>query len=221
MLPFFITFGHQKLITAFMKTRTIIFILISGIATMAGCKSSKDPAKWSSRQVDDWFSGRTWLKGLNVTPDESINKRELAVYYFKNQARWDKAFDFLRNSDLANMEAKRYDIDGDNLYATISEYVTKNEEDTRFEVHRKYIDIQHVITGSEQMSITPLTGIREVLVPYDPAKDIEFVTVDKTSSYEATPDKFFIFFPSDVHRPSVKIGENKPVRKVVIKLRVE
>ena len=50
---------------------------------------------------------------------------------------------------------------------------------------------------------------KEELAAYDPAKDVEFMTVKQTSSYEATPDKFFIFFPSDIHRPSVKIGENK------------
>jgi YhcH/YjgK/YiaL family protein len=99
--------------------------------------------------------------------------------------------------------------------------MTKNEEDVRFESHRKYIDIQHVIIGAEQMSITPLSGRKEELAPYDPAKDVEFMTVSSTSSFEATPDKFFIFFPSDIHRPSVKIDENKNVRKVVVKVRID
>jgi YhcH/YjgK/YiaL family protein len=99
--------------------------------------------------------------------------------------------------------------------------MTKNEEDTKFEAHRKYIDIQHVINGAEQMSITSLSDKKEELVPYDPAKDVEFLTVNRTTSHEATPDKFFIFFPSDIHRPSVKIGENKIVRKVVVKVKID
>jgi YhcH/YjgK/YiaL family protein len=159
--------------------------------------------------------------GCNITPDASINKKEFATYYFKNRERWDKAFAFLKENDLSKLEVKRYDIDGDNLYATVSEYMTKNEEDAKFEAHRKYIDIQHVITGAEQMSITPLSDRKEELVPYDPAKDVEFMTVNQTSSFEATPDKFFIFFPSDIHRPSVKISENKSVRKVVVKVRID
>jgi biofilm protein TabA len=47
------------------------------------------------------------------------------------------------------------------------------------------------------------------------------MTVHNTASFEATPEKFFIFFPSDIHRPSVKIGENKVVRKVVVKVRID
>ncbi len=204
-----------------MKTKSILFILISGLIGLAGCNSSKDPAHWSNKKLDSWFEKQEWLNGWNITPDPSINKRELAAYYFKNPERWAKAFAFLKENDLSILEPRRYDLDGDNLYATISVYMTKNEEDARFEVHRKYIDIQYVITGEEQMSITPLSEKKEDIVPYDPAKDIAFVTVNKTTSYVATPDKFFIFFPSDIHRPSVKIGENKEVRKVVIKLKTD
>ena len=58
---------------------------------------------------------------------------------------------------MSKLEVKRYDIDGDNLYATVSEYITKNEEDAKFEAHQKYIDIQYVISGKEIMSIAPLS----------------------------------------------------------------
>ena len=204
-----------------MKKSTLFFTLIIALMCFNSCKSSNDPSTWSSSEVDKWFARHEWLNGWNVTPDSSINKKELAVYYFKNKARWDKAFAFLRDSDLTKLAVKRHDIDGDNLYASVSEAMTKNEEDTKFEAHRKYIDIQHVINGAEQMSITPISDKKEELVPYDPAKDVEFMTVNRTASHVATPDRFFIFFPSDIHRPSVKIGENKIVRKVVVKVRID
>ena len=204
-----------------MKNFSFLLVLMICFIGFTGCNTSKDPSGWSAEEVDNWFNKQEWLNGWNVRPDASINKKELAVSYFKNRERWDKAFAFLKDNDLKTLEAKRYDIDGDNLFATISEYVTKNEEDAKFEAHRKYIDIQYVITGAEQMSISPKSEINEVLEPYDATKDIEFMTVNQTSSYEATPDKFFIFFPSDIHRPSVKIGENQPVRKVVIKVRID
>lgn len=204
-----------------MKKIVILLVIITGIIGLSGCGSPKDPSAWSSAELDKWFEKHEWLNGWNITPDASINKKEFAVYYFKNRERWDKAFAFLKDNDLSKLDVKRFDIDGDNLYATVSEYMTKNEEDTKFEAHRKYIDIQHVITGAEQMSITPLSDRKEELVAYDPTKDVEFLTVNRTASYEATPDKFFIFFPSDIHRPSVKIGENKNVRKVVIKVKID
>jgi YhcH/YjgK/YiaL family protein len=204
-----------------MKKLALLLILLTVIAGLSGCKSSKDPSVWSSSEVTRWFDKLEWLNGWNVTPDGSINKKELAVYYFKNKERWNKAFSFLKDSDLTKLEVRRHDIDGDNVYAIVSESMTRNEEDTKFEAHHKYIDIQHVINGAEQMSVSPLSEKKDELVPYDPAKDVEFMTVNNTTSYVATPDKFFIFFPSDIHRPSVKIVENKIVRKVVIKVRID
>jgi len=196
-------------------------IMTALIPVIICCKSSNDPSSWSTAEIDKWYNKMEWLGGWTVRPDSSINRKELTKYYNSNKARWDKAFAFLKESDLASMEPKKYILDGDNLFATISEALTKNEEDTKFEAHRKYIDIQHVITGSEQMSITPMAQQKEVLIPYDPAKDLEFLAVNGTSSYVATPDKFFIFFPSDIHRPSVKVGENKMVRKVVVKVKID
>ncbi len=196
-------------------------MVLASFLGFLGCKSSTDPATWSDEKINSWFEKGEWLNGWTVTPDGSINKKEFAKSYFKNKERWDKAFTFLKNSDLKTLEIKRHDIDGDNLYAPISEYLTKNEEDAKFEAHKNYIDIQYVISGTEQMSVAPLSALAEVLTPYDATKDVEFMTVSNASHFTATPDRFFIFFPSDIHRPSVKIGENSQVRKVVVKVKVE
>jgi biofilm protein TabA len=221
MSSFFITFAGQNINYITMKKSLLLLVIFSGIMATNSCKSTTDPSKWSTSETEKWFEKHEWLNAWNVSPDASINKKELASYYFKNKERWDKAFAFLKNNDLEKLEPKRYNIDGDNLYATVSEAMTKNEEDAKFEAHRKYIDIQHVIVGAEQMSISPLADKLDEVTAYDPAKDVEFMTVKETSSFEATPDKFFIFFPSDIHRPSVKIGENKMVRKVVVKVRID
>lgn len=180
-----------------------------------------DPATWSNLKIDKWFEKGEWLNGWNVLPDASIDKKQFAISYFKNKERWDKAFMFLKNSDLSKLELKRYDIDGDNLYAPVSEYLSKNEEDARFEAHKRYIDIQYVINGVEQIGVAPYSQKKDVLEPYDKAKDVEFLTVTEAINYEATPHKFFIFFPSDAHRPGLKVGENSMIRKVVLKVKID
>lgn len=195
-------------------------ILVS-LFGLAGMKSISDPAAWSDKKVEKWFSKGEWSAGWKMSPDPSINKRELAVSYFKNKERWDKAFTFLKNSDFQKLETKRYDIDGDNLFATISEYKTKDPETTNYEAHRKYIDIQYVISGEEIMNVAPLSTVKEVVTPYDESKDIEFITVSSIVNHKASPSNFFIFFPDDAHRPGIKVGVNLPVRKVVVKLKVQ
>ena len=188
---------------------------------LTGSKSDSNPATWSNKKVEKWFVTKEWIGGWTVSPDASINKREFAVSYFKNKERWDSAFKFLSTGDLSKLEVKRYDIDGDNLYVIVSEYLSKNKEKTNFEAHRKYIDIQYVISGNEVMNIAPLKTVREVITPYDAVKDIEFMTVNKVVKYKATPSNFFIFFPRDAHRPGLKDGVNSPVRKIVIKLKID
>ncbi len=196
-------------------------MVLLGLFGLTGSKSNSDPATWSNKKIDKWFAKKEWSGGWTVTPDASINKREFSVSYFKNKERWEKAFKFLKNNDLSKLELRRYDIDGNNLFATVSEYISKNEETTKFEAHRKYIDIQYVISGKEIMNIAPITTVKEVLTPYDITKDIEFVTVTKVVNYNASSSNFFIFFPGDAHRPGLKDGLNSLVRKVVIKLKVD
>jgi YhcH/YjgK/YiaL family protein len=204
-----------------MKKLFLKFIVLTSFLGYIGCTGSNNPLTWSSKKIDNWFEKGEWLNGWNVTPDASINRKEFAIAYFKNKERWDKAFAFLKNNDLSKIEVKRYDIEGENVFAPITEYLTKNEEDAKFEAHKKYIDIQYVISGVEQMSVAPMSMKKDEVTPYDATKDVEFMTVSQSSSYKATPERFFIFFPSDIHRPSVKVGENSQVRKVVVKVKVD
>jgi YhcH/YjgK/YiaL family protein len=202
-----------------MKKLIVRFMVLGSFLGIFGCSSN--PADWSDAKVDAWFNKGEWLNGWNVKPDASVNKREFAVSYFKNKERWDKAFTFLKSNDLMKLEIKRYEIDGDNAYAPVSEYMTKEPEAAKFEAHRKYIDIQYIIDGEEQMGLAPLSKQKTILTPYDATKDVEFSTVTDSSLYVATPNNFFIFFPSDVHRPSVKVTESSHVKKIVVKVKVD
>jgi YhcH/YjgK/YiaL family protein len=205
-----------------MKRSILNVVLFTVLMSLWGCiGTTDDPTKWSDKKIDDWFTGGKWHSGWSVLPDVSVNKKEFAVAYFKNKERWDKAFSFLKDNDLSKLELKKYDIDGDNLYATISEYITKDRENTKFEAHRKYMDIQYVVAGSEVMDLSSSSKIKEVLVPYDAEKDIEFYSVGESSELQATPDKFFIFLPTNLHRPGLKSGENANVRKIVVKVKID
>jgi YhcH/YjgK/YiaL family protein len=204
-----------------MKTSILKIMVFTGLLGFLGCKSSNDPSTWNKKQIDAWFEKGEWLNGWTVKPDATINRKAFAISYFLHKERWDKAFTFLKESDLTNMELKRYDIDGDNLYAPVSEYITKNEEDARYEGHKKYIDIQYVITGKELIGIAPANLQKDILEPYNETKDIIFITVGQIINFKASPDRFFIFFPDDLHRPGIKDGENSPVRKAVVKVKID
>ncbi|MFN8241318.1 MAG: YhcH/YjgK/YiaL family protein [Bacteroidales bacterium] len=203
--------------------KRIIFNIMAflTIVSLGGCNSTSDPSAWSDKQTETWFAKGEWHGSWNKTPDASINKKELAQAYYKNKERWDKAFNFLAGARLDTMSTGRHDIDGNNLYVSISDYNTKAREEARFEAHEKYIDIQYVASGTEFMGLAPAAAVDSVLQTYDPAKDIKFVRVTGSSEFKADPGRFFIFFPSDMHRPGLADGEKAMVRKVVVKVKVD
>jgi len=204
-----------------MKNLIVRIMLFTSLFGFIGCKSSTDPSNWSSKKIDQWFEKGEWLNGWTVTPDASINRKEFAISYFRNKERWDKTFTFLKSNDLKNLEVKRYEIDGANLYVNVSEYVTKDIDSAKYEVHKNYIDLQYVISGAELIGIAPLSEKKDILMPYNQDKDVELMTVNKGTDIKANPGKFFILFPSDLHRPGVKDGENSQVKKLVGKIKID
>ena len=66
-----------------------------------------------------------------------------------------RALEILRDTDFSQLEDKRYEVDGDNLFFFLQSYETKPDNDTP-EAHRKYIDIQFLVSGREKMGVAPL-----------------------------------------------------------------
>lgn len=185
------------------------------------CSDAKtDPSKWTENELNEWFAGKEWCGGWEVSPDSSVNKRALAVAYFKNPERWQKAFQYLKTTDLANAGLGKTALDGENLFASIAEYFPRKREEVRYESHQKYIDIQYVIKGEEIMGITTRDKVTDDEA-YNEENDITFYKSENGDYRLATPRNFLVFFPDDMHRPSISSGDSVMVKKVVVKVKVE
>jgi YhcH/YjgK/YiaL family protein len=192
------------------KNNKYLYLLM--IFTMAISCIRKDPKNWDEKELLKWFNGSKWTQGWNILHDESINQKEFSIQFHRNPHRWEKAFNFLKDSDLSTLATGRYELEGPDLFVNIEEYVTKDEENTRYEAHRKYADIQYLINGEEYIGIAHLRNTTNT-VPYDEAKDVAFMTADEDHLRYANPDKFFVFFPEDAHRPGIKASTNMKVKK--------
>lgn len=181
--------------------------------------ASKNPNIWSEKKLIKWFNSGNWKLDWDIFPDESINKNELAIQVFRNRELWKKSFEFLKNTNLNEICNGRHELQGKDLYVLVDEYITKNESDTNFEAHRIYADIQYLVHGKEKIGVADLKDTREI-TSYDNLKDIIFLCAEQNNYRIASPERFFVFFPDDAHRPCVKIDENNNVRKVVIKIKV-
>lgn len=172
----------------------------------------------SKKQAKKWFAKKEWLGGAKLSPHTTINKQEFAQQYQLNKMYWDKAFAFLKDHNLDSLPKGKYVIDGDNVTASVSNDPSKDFEKTNWESHRKFIDVQCIISGEEKMGVWPLSDAT-VIKPYDEKKDVANYTA-AGKFYVAGAGEFFIFFPDDVHRPNITPGGNKVVKKIVIKVRV-
>ncbi len=182
------------------------------------CIMEADAQTISKRQAKKWFAKKEWLGGAKLSPHQSINKQELARQYQLNKTFWDKAFAFLRDHNLDSLPKGKYVIDGDNVTASVTEDPSKDFDKTNWESHRKFIDVQCIISGEEKMGVWPVSEAM-VTKEYEEKRDAANYTA-AGKFYVAGPGEFFIFFPADAHRPNITPGGNKVVKKIVIKVRV-
>jgi YhcH/YjgK/YiaL family protein len=202
-----------------MKSKLILLIMT--IIASAACSDKKpDPSKWTDDEVNNWYEKKEWLQGWNVSPDASVNKRNFAVYYHKNPRHWEQAFHFLKSANLKDLPLGKQELEGEHLFVSVAEYYGKQKPDALYESHKKYVDIQYVIKGEEIMGLTTLDKVA-VREPYNEAKDIAFYDFDGGEYLKATPENFFIFFPADVHRPSITTGDSVLIKKIVVKILIE
>ena len=128
------------------------------------------------------------------------------------------AIDYIQKNDFKTMAPGKYTIDGDAVFAMVNEYDTKEEKEAKPETHKKYIDIQLMVSGTECMGYLPLIG-QPSSVAYNPDKDVEFYLL-KCSLIEVNEGMFAIFYPQDIHQPGVLKGTSAPIKKVVVKVLV-
>ena len=187
------------------------------VLAACGSRNSGGQADRNNHDAENWFEKGTWRHGWQINADQSLDTAEFSTRYLANRSRWEKAFDFLATTDLANKEPGRYELDGEQLFAIVLEYAAKDEANTRFEAHRKYADIQYVIEGREKIGVVPLASAR-IVEPYDEAQDIAFFSTNENNYRSASPENFFVFFPDEAHRTGVRVSEGAHVKKIVIKV---
>ncbi len=145
-----------------------------------------------------------------------IDSLENVKHYRNLSERIKKAFEFLEEIDFETIEPGRYNVEGDEIFALVSEYNTKIPTDVLPEAHERYIDIQYMVKGEEMMGYAPLED-QDFIKPYDAEKDIVFYQ-SEMSNLKVSEGMFTVFFPNDVHAPGIMMDTQKPVKKVVVKV---
>lgn len=139
-------------------------------------------------------------------------------YYFLGP-KFEKAFQYLTTTDFATLAKGKYEIDGTDIFAIVNEYDTIDAAGEQMESHKKYIDIQYMVTGEELIGHDFL----EQQTPskaYDTEKDFMLFAEKPSFFTRLAAGSFAVFFPTDLHMPNLKVEASIPVKKIVIKVSV-
>ena len=132
----------------------------------------------------------------------------------------EKVSDFLLGL-TPEIAAGRYVID-ENTYVNIDVYNTKDFNNCKLEAHKKYIDIQMLITGNERLDYINTDGLK-VSEEYDENRDIMFFETPDIplNSVQLTPYNFALIYPHEAHMPQINyINKTHSVKKAVVKIKI-
>ena len=129
------------------------------------------------------------------------------------------AYDFIVNKAEGAVVGK-YDLENGE-YVSVQEYTTKARSEAKYEAHKKFIDIQMILSGKELIAVSPIEKMT-ISDEYNEEKDFMlFHHNDECTDYVLEAGDFLILYPQDVHMPGVCVNEKSPVRKIVVKVPVE
>ena len=132
-----------------------------------------------------------------------------------------KCCEKLKTLDLANLEEGSQElIDG--IKMNVMSFDTVLPETKKAEMHRKFIDIQLVISGEEMIESSVA---QPDLAQYDEYRDEDDYQLTLTEVLEGKnevvlkPNMFAIFLPYEPHKPGNAVnGKCQTVKKLVVKV---
>ncbi len=204
----------MKRITMFLAA---VVVALSAVAQGVYTRECNDKAL--QKKAIKWMKKGKWRNGFAAAaPHESVNAVDFYEQYSKNKAQWNAMFRWLAETDLLTIPKGKHPIGDTGLVASVEDSENGPLAKRRSESHYHHVDFQYVVKGIERFGIidhetsTPNSKYRPDVIHYD-------YDVAKARFYDSTPDKFFIFFPSDWHIAKVNNdGDDQTIRVIVVKL---
>jgi len=116
-------------------------------------------------------------------------------------------------------QSERQELPG-GAFALLQAYLSKRREETFFESHKSYIDVQVIIEGEESIEVADISKLT-LKEDFTPVKDLlAYHMLDAASALRMKTGDVAIFFPADGHI-SLAVKEPAFTRKIVVKVPVQ
>lgn len=107
--------------------------------------------------------------------------------------------------------------DGTSMTVKCAEPALLPREKATMEAHKRFIDIQIPLKGTESMGWAPTESLKHEREPYNEVKDVTFYGDTAQCMLHVKYGQMAIFFPEDAHAPNIGLGNH---RKLVVKVPV-
>ena len=143
--------------------------------------------------------------------------------YESIKALTENGYDFLMKALANGVENGKYPL-GEGVSAAVSEYESKTLEAAKFEAHRRFIDVQIILSGEEIIGVMPTEKMKlgDCIGEYNEDKDVEFYrNCGEYESHVLRAGDFLILYPEDGHMPGLRVSGPVTVKKIVLKVPVK
>lgn len=179
---------------------------VKGVTDIADFICTKKCGEGAVREFIDWL---TMMKSRSNKELENIRTISRVAY------------DFIMNFSPSKNTDGRYDLEN-GIHADVMTYLTKGIELTSYEAHKRYIDIQYLIYGTELMITHPVEGLRNYASSvYDEDKDTTLYKYNLGDAIILCSGDVIVLYPSDAHRGAIAHTVPMKVRKIVVKIPVD
>ena len=128
----------------------------------------------------------------------------------------DKVIEWAKTHKVEELPLGRTEIDGSRVFVNVMEADTRPEEGAHYEVHRKYIDLQMDLEGSEDILVS--SCYTSDANGFDDAADIGFGDGPLGNLSRLGDGMFALFLAGESHMPTVSNGSCTHVKKAVFKI---
>ena len=130
--------------------------------------------------------------------------------------------EYLKGLDLEKLEVGRHDIT-DQIYMNVMEPELAEAASKKAELHHKYLDVQVLIHGVENIEVGATYPDLNKYEAYHEDDDYQLTQeIDNKSTITLVPNMFAVFYPYEPHKPCCNVnGQSTKIKKLVVKVPVE
>ena len=129
----------------------------------------------------------------------------------------EKAVNYIQSGAWSNIPSDkvRYPIHEGEV--EVMRIIYDPSEESVWENHRNWTDIQMLVSGEEKMLFAPTSDLK-VEGEYLVEKDFQKLSGESCQSLIVTPGQLIFFFPEDGHKPGLATERKGTVDKIVFKV---